>query len=197
MAYWIIRIISVIFQIKEYMMNELISFPNLIQTLRNYAEAVIAKYRDKLIIDGHIATGKLINKITANPVEIKGNTYSVSINLMDYWKYVEEGVNGTDKDQGSPFSFSTSKTMIPSNIVLEWIKVDGKLPSQKSLAWVIAKSIHEKGIKQGKQLEKTLNELNDEWTIKIIDAVTEDLSNSVGIIIENGVKPDYVIRLFS
>lgn len=182
-------------------MNNLISFPNLIQTLGNYAEAVIAKYRDKLIIDGHIVTGKLINNITANPVEIKDNTYSVSINLMDYWKYVEEGVNGTDKDQGSPFSFSTSKTMIPPNIVLEWIKVkhilprpnkDGKLPSQKSLA-----SIHEKGIKQGKELEKTLNELNDEWTIKIIDAVTEDLSNSVCIIIENGVKPDYIIRLFS
>ena len=103
------------------MKDNLISFSNLIQTLRNYAEAVIAKYRDRLIIDGHIATGELINKITANPVEIKDNTYSVSINLMDYWKYVEEGVNGTDKDQGSPFSFSTSKTMIPPNIVLDWI----------------------------------------------------------------------------
>lgn len=188
------------------MENNLISFPNLIQTLRNYAEEVIAKYRDNLIIDGHIATGELINKITANPVEIKDNTYSVSINLMDYWKYVEEGVNGTEQDQGSPFSFSTSKTMIPPNVILNWIKVkhilprpgkNGRLPSQKSLAWIIAKSIHEKGIEKGKQLEKTLQELNDEWTIKIVDAVTEDLSNSVGIIIENGVKPDYVIRLFS
>lgn len=188
------------------MENNLISFPNLIQTLRNYAEEVIAKYRDNLIIDGHIATGELINKITANPVEIKDNTYFVSINLMDYWKYVEEGVNGTEQDQGSPFSFSTSKTMIPPNVILEWIKVkhilprpdkNGKLPSQKSLAWIIAKSIHEKGIVQGKQLEKTLEQLNDEWTVKIVDAVTEDLSNSVGIIIENGVKPDYIINLFS
>ena len=109
-------------------------------------------------------------------------------------------------DADSLYNTPPCWTIYICKLVLEWIKVkhilprpnkDGKLPSQKSLAWVIAKSIHEKGIEKGKQLEKTLNELNDEWTIKIIDAVTEDLSNSVGIIIDNGVKPDYVIRLFS
>lgn len=187
-------------------MDDLLRFDNFIQALRQYQMAVVEGYRDKVIIDGHIATGSLINDIECPAVEIENNVYSVSIKVKDYFDYVEKGVNGTEKDQGSPYSFNPSKKMIPPNVVLEWIRVkhilprpdrNGHIPSRRSLAYIMAKSIHEKGIEPGNELKKTLEELNDEWTTKILQALTKDLSVSIGLIMRNKLKPDETIYLFS
>lgn len=187
-------------------MDDLLRFDNFIQALRQYQQAVVEGYRDKIIIDGHIATGNLINDIECPAVEIDNNVYSVYIKVKSYFDYVERGVNGTDKDQGSPYSFNRSKTMIPPNVVLEWIKVkpilprpdrNGHIPSQRSLAYIIAKSIHEKGLEPGNELRKTLEELNDEWTTKILQALTKDLSESIGLIMRDRLKPDEKIFIFS
>lgn len=187
-------------------MDDLLRFDNLIQALRQYQQAVVEEYRDKIIIDGHIASGSLINDIECPAVEIEGNIYSVYIRVKPYFDYVEKGVNGTEKDQGSPYSFNKHKRTIPPNVVLEWIKVkhilprpdrNGHIPSQRSLAYIIAKSIHEKGLEPGNELKRTLEELNGEWTTKILQALTKDLSESIGLIMREKLKPEDTIYLFS
>ena len=66
----------------------------------------------------------------------------------------------------------------------------------KSLAWMIAHSIHEKGIEAGNELKKTLEEMNADWTVRISEAVTKDLSESVGLLLNDNMdKAPVVIKL--
>ena len=192
-------------QKENIIMDTLLKFTQLQQALYDYQQAVRINYTDEIIMDGHLATQQLINQIKTPEIEINGYHYEVTIELLPYWKFVERGVNGTDNDQGSPYSFHPDKEMIPQDVVLKWLKVkqilpkpnkDGKLPTMKSLAWVIAHSIHEKGIEAGNELKKTLQEMNADWTVRISEAVTKDLSESVGLLLNDNMdKAPVVIKL--
>lgn len=160
------------------MSDTLINFNHLEQVLKEYGMAVEQYYRDRLEKDNKIASGELIEKLKYI-YNHQGTKYEVSLYLKDYWYYIEHG--------RQPGKFP------PVDKILEWIEVkpvlpypdkNGKLPTPNQLAYLIGRKIATKGIEGGHQLEESIEELNDRFMLKIEQALSEDLDESVGLIIK-------------
>lgn len=169
-------------------------FPHLLKCLETYAIEARNKYQDKLIENDRFASGRLLNSVEYI-TEINGNTYEIYLKLEDYWKFVEEGVNGTEHSQGSPFSFKSDRINVSA--VLDWIRVkpilpkprDGRLPTPLSLAFALATTIAREGLEGSHDLEETLEEMNLRYERKIAEALDEDLAYMVDAELQLLVKP--------
>ena len=134
------------------MANELIQFDNLRAVLEEFAQEFKDQYRagllshDRITRDGH----QLVDSVDAKTVQAMiregDEAWTVTINLMEYWKYVEEGVQGT-KNPGSPYRNPGWKAY-PH--ILNWVTIKpvlprpnsrGVTPSDRSLAYLITREI--------------------------------------------------------
>lgn len=142
-------------------MDDLIKFPNTERVLREYAEAVKAQYKKNLKDNDHVATGNLVNSVECM-VTYNNATYSVSLQLQDYWLSIEKGRPPTEKNGDGALRRG----------ILEWLKVkkilprpDGKIeklpvPQQLSrLSYMISKSIHEFGSKSYRETQNGSQDL--------------------------------------
>lgn len=140
------------------------------QCLDEYRKDLEYIYKRKLNEAGKEATDKLIQTLNAE-IQFNGLTMKVVLNIQDYWRYVEEG--------RKPGKFP------PIVKIQEWIEQknilprqeNGKLPTTKSLAFLISRKIADEGIEPGKQLEETMAELNKEYEQKFQDALQEDFND--------------------
>ena len=146
------------------------------KVLQEYAILVRNQYQDSLIKNNRIATGELLNSVEYD-INVGEKHIKVSLNLPEYWKYVEHG--------RKPGKFP------PPDKILEWVKIkpvlpypdkNNKLPTPNQLSYLIGRKIATKGIEAGNQLQETLDEINDRFMIKIEEAVREDLNGMIGII---------------
>lgn len=171
-----------------------IKFTNLARVLTRYAVEVRNNYQDALIRSDRIASGRLLNSVEYE-TDFDGNHYVVSLKLEDYWKFVEAGVNGTEKSQGSPFSFKGPRVNVSA--ILDWIRLkpvlpkptNGKLPTPTSLAFAIATNIAKYGIEGSHDLEETLEEVNARYEREIMDAIDADLAFAIEAELQFLVKP--------
>jgi len=107
---------------------------------------------DKYNVD---ASGALKRDTTATDVTISGNVVSVGISSLDYWKYVNYGVNGTLINNGAPTHGSTGSTWQQfEQYISKWITDKGITPEDgnddrayKSLNYAIRQSITKFGQK--------------------------------------------------
>ena len=152
--------------------NALISFDNLLTALDEYRAAVMNLYQEKLRLEDHIATGDLINHMTYHIVN--GNqAIEVDLQLEDYWKYVEN---------------DTRPHWPPIDAILKWVKVkkilpsktyDGKLPTEKQLAYLISRKISEKGTTGTHDLRDAMQAVNIQFEQRIGDAVAKDIEGAL------------------
>lgn len=149
----------------------MIEFKHLQEALAQYAQAIADRYKDNLEESGRRATGMLITSVSTNVV-VDGNTYSIDLNLEDWWKYVEEG--------RGPGKFP------PPDKILEWLRVkpilptpmaNGKLPTEQQLAFLIGRKIANEGFQGSHDLAKTMEELDYEQII--VDALDTDMFECV------------------
>ena len=145
----------------------MIEFKHLTEALAQYAQAIADRYKENLEISGRRATGMLITSVNTNVV-VDGNTYSIDLNLEDWWKYVEEG--------RGPGRFP------PVDKILEWLRVkpilptpmaNGKLPTEQQLAFLIGRKIANEGFQGTYDLEHTLQEVDYEAIIE--EALDQDV----------------------
>lgn len=135
-------------------------FDNLEKYLDDYANTVGSTYEKYLRDQGY----RISNTITTR-VELFGNKYQVYMNIEKYWKYIEYG---RKPYPGNP------KKRPPINAILKWVKDKGIKPrggipmSDKSLAYLISRSIGRKGIKERPVLfEKIIPEQDFEKNVMI------------------------------
>lgn len=91
---------------------------------------VIEDYRQKFIDALHksitenkvLSGGGLFQSVTAQ-VRVYGQMVSLEISMEDYWKFLEQGVNGTSAKVGSEFSFK--KKNIKQSAMLQFMKNRG------------------------------------------------------------------------
>lgn len=144
-------------------------FDNLLNTLREYATKAVALYKQRLIDDDKKASGQLLNSISSE-IKVGSDTFTVVLNLANYWKYVEDGRR--------PGKFP------PPKAILKWITVKpviprpihGKLPTKKQLAFLIGRKIATEGIEAGHQLKETVDSLNAEYIPRLEAALQEDFN---------------------
>ena len=148
--------------------EQLISFPNLERVLREYGEEVVKHYKDSLTEGNHNASEELLNSVRYI-ASFGDRTYEISLNLAEQWKWLEYG---------------TVPHFPPIDSILKWIQIkpviprqdkNGKLPTEKQLAFLIARGISETGTTAYGVLQKTIEEINHEYLEKIYDAIDEDL----------------------
>lgn len=140
---------------------------NVRRILDDYCATFRELYKHKLIEDNKKATGNLIQSINTK-VKVSGTTLSVVLNVADYYRWVEEG--------RKPGKFP------PIAKIEQWIKdkpvipreINGKLPTEKQLAFLISRKIARDGIEAGNQLKNTVQDLNSIYIQRLQSALQED-----------------------
>lgn len=153
--------------------NALIDFPRLAAVLAEYGTEVCERYRAELDARGKNASG-VLSQTVRSLVQRQGTMYAVDLSLADYWKYVEYGRR--------PGKFP------PPDKILEWIRVkpvlprplaNGKLPTDKQLAYLIGRKIAREGIAPTPALEAATDDVDARFTQRIAEALSADLAAAV------------------
>ena len=154
--------------------NTLISFDNRAAALNKYGAAVCEAYRKELRDMGKDASG-LLSQSVRYTVDHGNAMYRVDLSLQEYWKYVEYGRRPLSR-------------FPPLDKILEWIKVkpvvprpfdNGKLPTEKQLAFLIGRKIAEDGIKPTPALDTAVGVAYAQMIDELGKAIAADVARAV------------------
>ena len=130
-----------------------IEWIHLTEVLENFASYFQNKLQENMIKNGSNASGKLVNSFRTE-VKIGEDSYSVGINLEDYWYYVNNG-RGPTRGGGNGGLYEKIKEWIRVKKIVPHVgtiktgKQAGKqyLPTINQLAFLITRKIHREGYK--------------------------------------------------
>lgn len=165
-------------------MAQLIDLTELQQVLEEMALDIRKNYREHLKLHGRYTTEwKLIQSVKTQVV-VGDKAYEVTMTLNDYWKYVEEGVRG-DKNPSSPYNNPGWKAY---PFIMHWIDIkpviprplgNGDLPTPKQLAYLITRSIVEKGTQGSHDLEVVKENVIPWYRERLAAALGHDIENYI------------------
>lgn len=140
--------------------------------VKGLTEKLISKHKDQ--------PGELLQSIGENSsVAINGNKISLKIGMEDYWKFVDKGVDGTQKSVGSEFKFKKSGKRIPLDAMKKFIAAKGIKPSMNIAAHRKSETFKDKRIKKQAKKVNAANALNS-------------LAFAMGVNIKkHGIKPTH------
>lgn len=157
----------------------LIKWDNTRKVLAEYGKEFVSVYRERLK-SGRINTSKMSLSNSVRYRVQSGNTWiAVDISLLDYWRYVEYG-----RRPGK---------MPPISAIEEWIKIKPitpsayggkKVPTTRSLAYLIARKIGLEGIKPRGNFAGTQEALLRAFDKDLSEAVAQDVGGAIDIIIK-------------
>lgn len=182
--------------------------------LKQFGGEFITTAQENLRANGSIASGA-INDIRMYFNKF-GTTYSISLGYpksepaSKYWDFVNKGVKGTKNikaDSKTPYKFNPSKKSIPISAVQGWLGynklkatsvkpyrklgVEAKaIDEKKSLAYVVARSIHRKGLRSTHYFDNAQKEVFGKNFYEVMEAaVGKDIQikiRQIGKEIKNG-----------
>jgi hypothetical protein len=144
-------------------------FTELIQFLNTYGEQVVAEMRTRLRNDGKVASEALYDSIRHIVTNNPQDGIQLNFELLDYYIFVDKGINGVQRNVGSPYSFKYAKpSRKMARAIGQWRKIKGVQANE----WAIATNIKKRGIRptqffsistrrRQKFLEKKVTELLD------------------------------------
>ena len=146
-----------------------INFTNTLNVLNEYCEAFNKKYMDNLQRDDRLASRNLINSISTE-IEFDGETITVVLNVADYYWFTENGRN--------------AGKFPPIDKIIQWIKdkpiipredSNGRLPTEKQLAFLIGRKIANEGYEGKPSLSNSIDELNPMYEKRLELALRQDV----------------------
>ena len=155
---------------------------NINKELNRFAKYVISQSRANLTKDKKNSSKELYNSLDSN-VKVSKNSFELTFLMEEYGVFQDKGVKGTKsnytENKDSPFSYKSKggknglKGMPPPKAFDKWIvrkglkgirDKKGQFISRKSLQFMIARSVFEKGVKASlfftKPFEKAFKGLN-------------------------------------
>lgn len=152
--------------------------------LDTFGKQFIEAYRSGLDAKDANASYDLYNSLN---FEIKIGELNISLDILlnDYWKYLEYGCKG--EDSSYPEAYYPAH-FPPTSAIEEWIRIkpviprqmdNGKLPTQKQLAFLIARSIHEKGIEPRFIFKDAGESVWEQLKDALDEAITKDINNNI------------------
>ena len=179
--------------------------PLALQLVAEYVEAFERRVADELNRLDKVDTGSLASSIKFETTETK-NGIIISVFVNDYYKFIDSGVKGigrNNKNTTSPYKF---RTLNPSqshvSAIRKWIARNGikaratdvkkygaggrenRQPQDKSLAYIIARSIKSKGLVRTGFWTDSIQETFKDFDIKMSQALGIDIR----VNLENMVK---------
>jgi hypothetical protein len=170
------------------------SLPVAERLLKDFGADFILQAQKNLRANNSIASGA-INDIRMYVTKF-GTTYTLSIGYpksepaSKYWDFINKGVKGTRNikaDSKTPYKFNPSKKSIPISAVQGWLGynklkatavkpyrklgVEAKaIDAKKSLAYVVARSIHRKGIRSTHYFDNAQKEVFGKNFYEVMEA---------------------------
>lgn len=151
-------------------------FENLTSVLNDFGKFLVEEYKDNLILEDVNASDNLYNSVTYM-VERNDKTFEVKLSLADYWVFVEKG-----RRAGGKFP--------PVSAIERWIEVkpvlprpmsNGKLPTNKQLAYLIGRKIAIEGISPKPLLQRSVDDVWNNMREFIAEALAKDLQKEINI----------------
>ena len=153
-------------------------YQNTYKVLERFASEFIEQYKIYLEMND-IADGELYRSIKVDSIKIYSDEFIITIELADYWKYIEYG-----RRKGAKFP--------PIDVIRTWIKKrnivprpmklkSGKtiVPRQESLAFLIARSISQKGIQARPFFKTAADRMLEKFKSEIEDAIVLDIEETM------------------
>ena len=144
-----------------------------LDVLEDYKKEFESLYKSKL--EERRASGSLIKSIKTK-YEVNGSVYEVSVDLENWWYWIEHGRKPTSKGKHCPIepiiSWIRAKGIVPR-------EKDGKLPTETQLAYAIRHKIDTEGYSGGQYLQQTLDEINGKYTKLLQEALTKCVDSYV------------------
>lgn len=149
-------------------------YDNTIRLLEEYGRQFAEQYKQNLLSSGRKATSNLINSISTRVV-VNDTTLELYLDLADYYYYIENG--------------RSAGKFPPVDKILQWIQakpilpreINGKLPTEQQLAYLIGRKIANEGFEGSHDLDKTKNSLEAEFTERIKLALEQDFINEFNL----------------
>ena len=161
-------------------MADLIQFDNLRAVLEEFAGEFRDTYRASLLEHDRITqhgTDRLVDSVEANDVKAMvtegDRAFEVTINLKEYWKYVEE---------------DTRPHWPPPSAILRWVEIKpvipypdakGRIPSPRSLAFLIGRKISREGTTGSHDFRDSREAVLTRFRTRIRVAMAKDVQNYV------------------
>ena len=139
----------------------------LLQVLEDLAYDIEENYKEHLELHDRIASGDLLRSISTE-VEVKGTTYTVWLNLADYWKYVEE-----DTKPHWPPKLAIDRWIIIKPVIPHPDK-EGHLPTPEQLSFLIRRKIATEGTEGTHDLRDTERAVIPMYEERLLEALERD-----------------------
>lgn len=159
-------------------------FDNLESVLMEFADRFQELYKQKIKNGDSYATGDLYNSIRTYFHTKNGETYLVEMSLLDYWLWVERG---RSKGAKRPPTGVIEKWIIDKGIVPK-ADENGRVPSIKSLAYLISRKIGIEGIEPKPYYQQSFQELWSEFEERVKDAIDKDAEQIALVIMKEYVE---------
>lgn len=165
-------------------MGELIDFTELQKVLQDLANDIRENYKEHLEYNDHFTTERKLLDSIRTQVVVGDQAFEITMTLQDYWKYVEEGVQGGNNFT-SPYGNPGWKAY---PFILHWIDIkpviprpnsNGTIPTPKQLGYLITRSIVENGTVGTHDLAKTKEGVIPWYKEKIAAALGHDMENYI------------------
>jgi hypothetical protein len=150
------------------------------EELDKFRKRVIQQAKSNLTKQRKNASKKLYNGIKSNLEVYQSDNFLLEFDLGNYGEFVDKGVSGNKKKYNTPFKFTTKQP--PSSVILPWIKQrnikgrdkNGRFIKQKSLAFLIARSIKQNGLKPSLYFTKPFNNEFKKLSDYVVESVGLD-----------------------
>ena len=151
------------------------------EVLKEYAIELRNTLQDSYITDDRIATGDLLNSVEYI-IEKDDRQIEVSLQLEEWWKYVEEDTKPHFPPPDAMLNYVKAKPVLPKQ------DRNGKLPTPNQLAYLIGRKISEVGTTGTHNVRDTVRLINERYEEKIGQAISEDINNELDVIIIQSFK---------
>lgn len=151
------------------------------EVLKEYAIELRNTLQDSYITDDRIATGDLLNSVEYI-IEKDDRQIEVSLQLKEWWKYVEEDTKPHFPPPDAMLNYIKAKPILPKP------DKNGKLPTPNQLAYLIGRKISEVGTTGTHNVRDTVRLINERYEEKIGQAISEDINNELDVIFSQSFK---------
>ena len=166
---------------------------NLNKTLEKIGKMWRKNARISLRMQGKVNTGALYNSM---PVTVGENQHAYYVNItpqVDYWEFVDKGVQGASRNifarqSESPFKFGANKTRGLRGGIDKWViqkgiqgtrDAQGRFTPRKSLVYAISNAIWHRGLKPSFFISDTLKRLKPKAMKWLGLALGQDIANAI------------------
>ena len=173
-------------------------FKNTENIISQFCSKLIEKARANLNKEGKRAKGTLFNQMSYDIEKTEDNIKGVISfgSAEDYWIFVDQGVKGAGgfkgsgrmRGQGSDFRFGTGKGPKGGlrKAIPKWIKTKGirgrdkkgRFITDKSLSFLIARSIYQRGLKRTRFITKPYEEMQRDFKEDLQNALVQDINET-------------------